>query len=157
MPRCPTTHVSEPKEWFPCLIANCSARFRSMNGHTQHIRAKHPSDEAQQDNLEDFPVVSETWPKSSSPQSEAMDEDNQSPDNFELLAFNSDQVSNTMPSDNNNFRPQSEEPPKNFSPSPPPSHCSTSPLQDTEESMHTEYHPYINGEYIVIKISFYIS
>jgi hypothetical protein len=53
-----------------------------MNDCTQHIHTKHTSDEAQQDNLEDFPVVFETWPGSSSPQSEAMDEDNQSPDNF---------------------------------------------------------------------------
>ena len=44
MPRYSTIHISDPKEWFSCLVTNCTAKFRSMNGRTQHIRAKHTSD-----------------------------------------------------------------------------------------------------------------
>lgn len=122
-----------------------------MNGRTRHIHAKHPSD----DNLQDLPVVPEMWPRSSSPQTEAIEDDDQPSNDFEPpTACNFDQVSNTLSSDDNNFQPQREELPEElpevFSSSPPLSRHSTS-LQDTEESIHTEYHPTINGEYIVIK------
>ena len=161
MPRIPTIHVSEPKQWFPCLVAYCAAKFRSMNGRTQHIRAKHTSDELQQDDSQDVPVVSGSWPRSSSPQPEPMDEDNllQTSNGFEppslLDASSSDHASesesNTL-SNNNNFQQLDE--PSDFFPQSPSESSSfhptsrSSPLQN-KEAMRAECHPSIYGKYII--------
>jgi hypothetical protein len=158
MPRIPTIHVSEPKQWFPCLVAYCAAKFRSMNGRTQHIRAKHTSsDELQQDDSQDFPVVSGSWPRSSSPQSEPMDEDNllQTSNGFEPSSQRSvhasESESSTL-SNNNNFQQLDE--PSDFFPQSPSKSSSlhptsrSSPLQ-YKEAMRAECHPSIYGKYII--------
>lgn len=126
-----------------------------MNGRTQHTRAKHTSDELLEQ--DDFPVVSRSWPSSSSPQPEPMDEDNllQAPTDFELSTSSDASESNTvnMLSNNSNFQQLDAEPPKYFSPSPsesPSFHPTSrsSPLQ-YKESTHAKYHPSINGKHII--------
>ena len=165
MPRYPTTHIPEPKEWFPCLVTTCDARFRSMNGRTQHIHAKHTSNKSRHDDLQDFPMASQLWIRSSSPQSYAMDEDNllqpEAPDDFNepptaLYASRS----STQPIDvlsDNDFQPQLVEESLSSSPS---CHQSSPPNHQDEEPEGrmptTEYHPFINGRYIIFSFSIYV-
>ena len=151
MPQCPTTHISEPREWFLCLVTNCSSKFWSMHGCTRHFRAKYTLDESQND-LEDFYMVSASWSKSPSPQSESMDENSlsQTQDDFELPVadIESSPTTNTWLIETNDFQ-SLEELPKNFSASPLASFHSTSPYyQDKEKSIpsSTDYHPSINGK-----------
>jgi hypothetical protein len=118
-----------------------------MHGRTRHFRAKHTLDEPQND-LEDFPMVSASWSKSPSPQSEAMDENSlsQTQDDFELPVADMSSPTNTRPIETNDFQ-SLEELPENFSASPSASFHSTSPHQDKEKSIPTsiDYHPSING------------
>ena len=149
MPRHPTTHVTEPKEWFSCLVACCPSKFRSINGRTQHIHAIHTRDEPQQD---DFPVASE-WPRVPSPQSETTDElDGQALNDFEPPGASSsgfDRVIHLPESDDTTYiQPQPEEwHSEFFSPSPPPFVHSNSPMP-FQESSQTKDHPFINGKYV---------
>ncbi len=114
-----------------------------MHGRTRHFRAKHTLDEPRND-LEDFPMVSASWSKSPSPQSEAMDENSlpQTQDDFELPVADM-----SSPIETSDFQ-SLEELPENFSPSPSASFHPTSPHQDKEKSIpsSTEYHPSINGK-----------
>ena len=154
MPRCSTIHISEPKEWFSCLVANCTAKFRPMNGRTQHIHAKHTSDKPQHDDLQDFLMVSQSWIRSSSPQLYAMHEDTLQPDDYEppiaLYASRSPSQAINLISDNDNdFQPQLFEELHSSS----PSFCPSSPPSYQDEPKErmptTEYHLFINGEYIL--------
>jgi hypothetical protein len=155
MPRPPTTCVTEPKEWFLCLVAYCPSKFRTINGRMQHINAIHTHNELQQDDNH-FPVVS-GWPRIPSPQSETTDElNNQALNDFELPGASSsgfDQVVNSPKSGNaTHIQPQLEEHPEFFSPSSPPFHRSNSwtPFQEPEpmQTAETKHHPFINGRYI---------
>ena len=162
MPRHPKTHVTEPKEWFSCLVAYCPTKFRSIHGRTRHINTKHTRDELQQDDIQlDLPIVSES-PRI--PQRETLDElDSEASNDFELP------IDSPVPGHTTYIQPQLEEHSEFFSPSPPPfGHLnSPTPIQELmetspspppfghlnsptpfQELMETEYHPFINGTYI---------
>lgn len=164
MPRHPKTHVTEPKEWFPCLVAYCPTKFRSIHGRTRHINTKHTRDELQQDDIQlDFPIVSEL-PRI--PQHETLDElDGEASNDFELLGDSSYGFDTINSPDSHNtvthIQPQLEEhscPGSEFfssspSKSPPPSgHLdSPTPFQASTESVPvTEEHPFINGKYSIL-------
>lgn len=110
-----------------------------MNGRTQHFQAKHTGYELQIDNPHNVPMDF----RSSSPPSEAMDEDDFGPP---VVHMSSPNHFNDV-----NFQPQLEELTEFFSSSSPPSfHHSlrSSPVQDNEENASTSCHPLINGIYV---------
>lgn len=155
MPPCSTFHVTEPKEWFPCLIQNCPRKFRNLHGHTRHTRAMHKVDTPQNPHLQDMLGLART------PQPVIPDDLSGTYEDFPLDNFEMPRSSNfSCPT-----APDPQDPAPTFGAPPtvlnngdfdagfswlssPPHSRSRSQSNESVPSTFTEYHPLINGESI---------
>lgn len=159
MPRRPTIHIAEPKEWYPCPIQSCTRKFHTTNGRTKHIRAKHDQNEPRAQTT--IPTSARflrsavtSSPPLDGPDMDLVPSDIDMPDvsntpypvtpdsGFPGLSFSSPPTA---------FHNDDVEMPGSLSPepSPPPSRHISPRLEpdDLVPAISTEYHPFINGEF----------
>jgi len=156
MPRCPTIHTTEPKEWFPCLIQSCPRNFRSIGGRTRHTQVKHndqnpfPQDMLRAPGRTPHPVTPDNFSGSDG-------DSDFPPDDFEMPRPSnvphstvSDLSDDAAPMALNDDTFDITSRASQLSPS--PFSISRSPSQSNElvqsTVTFTEYHPLINGESI---------
>jgi hypothetical protein len=151
MPRRPTTGPkpeSESGPLFPCLVADCLRKFRTISGRTRHFNAIHDHDEPRRENFPHIPPkrpratvnpLSHDEPNlpdirmSNPPHLDEADPGFQDRDYTPLPIFDFDNV------------PQAS--PLMASPTLMPSPTPSSPDSETDENSvpAIEYHPYIDG------------